>query len=211
MQLPAFVKDKWFKEKCNYLIIRIFLVHSGCCEMRAVFFRVNQRRKIIELARRIMKPQSFARMPEIKLIGIFLRIRNEDQSVSREIGNLWQKFFDEKFFDKIPQKNQPYRMIALYTDYDKMGNCTLVLGAQVQQYELDTMPNGMIFKTVPAGHYALFADSGTLKQVVPALWKIIREDKKLQRTFMHDFELYDYPIDMNNGSVDIYVGVHGKL
>jgi predicted transcriptional regulator YdeE len=150
-------------------------------------------------------------MPEIKIVGISLRTRYEDPTVAREIGNFWQKFYEEKIFDKIPHKATPNRVIALYTDYDKTGTCTLVIGAQVSKYELDTMPNGMIFKTIPAAHYALFSDSGTLKQVVPALWKSIWEDKKLQRTFTHDFELYDYPIDMNNGAVDMYVGVHGKL
>ena len=158
-----------------------------------------------------MKPQSFARMPEIKVVGISLRTKYEDPSVSREIGNLWQKFYEEKVFDKVPHKAQPHRIIALYTDYDKAGNCSLILGAQVKQYDLETMPNGMVFKTVSAAHYALFSDTGALKQVVPALWKTIWEDKKLQRTFMHDFELYEAPIDMNNGTVDIYVGVYGKL
>lgn len=158
-----------------------------------------------------MKSQTFARMPEIRVVGISLRTKYEDTSVSREIGNLWQKFYEEKVFDKVPHKAIPNRIIALYTDYDKAGNCTLVLGAQVSKYDLETMPNGMIFKTVPAAHYALFSDTGAIKQLVPALWKTIWEDKKLQRTFVSDFESYEAPIDMNNSTVDIYVGVHGKL
>jgi predicted transcriptional regulator YdeE len=158
-----------------------------------------------------MKPQSFARMPEIKMMGISLRTRYQDPTVGPDIENFWRKFYTEKIFDKIPHKAQPSRIIALYTDYDKLGNCTLILGAQVQQYDLETMPNGMIFKTIPAAHYALFSDEGELAQVVPALWKTIWEDRKLQRTFSHDFELYDAPIDKNSSKVDIYVGVHGKL
>jgi predicted transcriptional regulator YdeE len=158
-----------------------------------------------------MKSQSFARMPEIKVVGISIRTRYEDPTAAREIDNLWQKFYEEKLFDKIPHKSQPHRVIALYTDYDKTGSCVLVLGAQVNHYELDTMPNGMIFKTIPAAHYALFSDAGALKSVVPELWKTIWADKKLQRTFKYDFESYNYPIDMHDGSVDIYVGVHGKL
>lgn len=158
-----------------------------------------------------MKPQSFARMSEIKVVGISIRTRYQDPSAAREVSNLWQKFHEEKIFDKIPHKAQPHRIIALYTDHDKAGSCNLILGAPVNQYDLETMPNGMIFKTILAAHYALFSDEGALKQIVPTLWKAIGEDKKLQRTFAQDFELYDYPIDVNNGSVDIYVGVHGKL
>lgn len=158
-----------------------------------------------------MKPQSFARMPEIKVVGVVIRTKYEDSAVSREIGNAWQKFHEEKVFDKIPHKSQPYRIVALYTDYDKQGNCSLVLGAQVVQYDLETIPNGMVFKTIPAGHYALFSAQGSTKKIVPEMWQSIWTDKKLQRTYAHDFELYDMPLDVHNAIVSIYVGVHGQL
>lgn len=158
-----------------------------------------------------MNPQSFARMSEIKVVGIPLRTKYEDIAISREIGNFWQKFYEEKVLDRIPHKSLPHRIIALYADYDKEGNCVLILGAQVTQYDLETIPNGMVFKTVPAAHYALFLAQGPAKQIVPDLWKTIWADKKLQRTYSFDFELYDVPVDVQNATVSIYVGVHGKL
>lgn len=158
-----------------------------------------------------MKSQSFARMAEIKVVGISLRTKYEDASASQEIGALWQKFYEEKVFEKIPHKAQPYRIISLYTDYDKEGNCTLILGAMVTHYDLETMPNGMVFKTIPAAHYALFSARGVAKKVVPDLWKTVWSDKKLQRTYMYDFELYNAPVDINDAVVSLYIGVHGKL
>lgn len=158
-----------------------------------------------------MQAQSFARMPEMKIIGVSLKTKYNDMQAAKEIEKLWEMFYEQNIFAKIPNKAIPNRIISLYTDYDKQGNCTLILGSQVLRYEIDTMPSGMVCKTIPAGHYALFSGEGKPKKIVLDLWQAIWADKKLQRTFLHDFELYDTPTDLNNVKVDIYIGVHGKL
>jgi predicted transcriptional regulator YdeE len=158
-----------------------------------------------------MKDATIAKIEEIKVIGLQLRTKYCDMSAATQIGALWQKFFQEKCLEHIPHQTQPQRIVALYTDYDRDGNCTLILGAQVVKYEFMDMPKGMVFRKVPAGYYQLFAAEGPKDQIVGQTWKKIWENKELQRTFESDFELYDVSnLGCPDINVEIYIGIRYK-
>lgn len=158
-----------------------------------------------------MKDTAIAKIEERKVVGLELRTKYCDMSAAKEIGALWQKFFQENCLAKIPHQAVPQRIIALYTDYDKEGNCTLILGAQVLQHNLMEMPRGMVFKTIPAGYYQVFAAQGPKNQIVGQTWQKIWNNKEIERTFESDFELYEVKdLTTQDIKVEIYVGIRHK-
>ena len=78
--------------------------------------------------------------------------------------------------------------------------------------EATTAPDGMVLKSLPGGRFAvLTSDKGPLPKVVPEAWQRIwklEDEKKLQRTYKTDFEIYDQRSqDPRNAQVDLYVGM----
>jgi len=41
---------------------------------------------------------------EFKIIGIAVKTTNKDNQSAQDIGKLWQQFYVENLFDKIPKK-----------------------------------------------------------------------------------------------------------
>jgi predicted transcriptional regulator YdeE len=98
--------------------------------------------------------------------------------------------------------------IALYTDYesDEHGDYTFVLGGKAGP--ADTVPEGMVRKTIPAGRYAVFtSERGPVQKVVIETWQRIWSELP-SRSFVADFEVYDQrAADPGDAVVEIYVGV----
>jgi predicted transcriptional regulator YdeE len=130
------------------------------------------------------------------------------------IGKQWQRFMSEGLLNKIPDRVDQ-SIVAVYTDYasDANGQYTFVLGAKVKPVPNPKIPEGMVVKTVPAGHYAVFTSPrGPAAKVVPQTWQQIwtyfQSPQNGQRAYQADFEVYDQrAADPNNVQVDIYVGV----
>ena len=52
----------------------------------------------------------------MKVIGISVRTTNENWQSAQDIGALWEQFYTENIFDKIPYKISN-DILAIYTDY----------------------------------------------------------------------------------------------
>ncbi len=104
-------------------------------------------------------------------------------------------------------------LIVVYSNYasDERGAYDYLLGAPVSS--LDEIPDGMTYRKVAAGPYALFATQrGRVEVVVPEEWAKIWEQSPAAlggvRSFVTDYEVYDRRgADRNQAKVAIHVGL----
>ncbi len=142
-----------------------------------------------------------------KVIGISVKTTNENGQSTKDIGELWGKFMSEGIFDKIPNKidNSVY---SIYTEYegDHTQPYTTILGCKVGN--LDTIPEGMVAKTVNGGNYTKFVSKGDLtKGAVFVEWSKIWE-MDLERVYTADFDVYgEKAQNPTNAEVDIFVAI----
>jgi predicted transcriptional regulator YdeE len=148
---------------------------------------------------------------EMTVVGVAARTSQRDDS--SKIGELWQRFFQEKVPDAIDEKAGEGHMLELYAEYagDEHDEYTVMLGFEVPPAAaaLDA------FKTVtlPAATYVVFSsERGPLDKVIPEAWKEIwtMDSSQLggERTFTGDFEIFDErSSDRENGVVDIFVAI----
>jgi predicted transcriptional regulator YdeE len=152
-------------------------------------------------------------MPGFLVIGIEARTRNaKEATADGVIPRQWQRFFQEGILEKIPNKIGG-NIYAVYSNYasDHNGEYSFLIGAMVKEGTVP--PPGMVAESVPGGHYVVFtSEKGPLPKVVPQAWlKIFQfeDEKKLQRTYKADFELYDQRAqDPQNAQVDLYIGAN---
>ncbi|MEE9439885.1 MAG: GyrI-like domain-containing protein [Saprospiraceae bacterium] len=126
---------------------------------------------------------------EFTVIGISVSTTNENGQSAKDIGALWNKFMTEGISDKIPNKIDG-TIYSIYTEYvsDHTKPYTTILGCKVEN--ADTIPNGMIAKTIKGGNYTKFVSKGDLtKGAVYETWSIIW-NTKLDRAYTADFEVY---------------------
>jgi predicted transcriptional regulator YdeE len=147
------------------------------------------------------------------VVGIAMRTSNAAQITPESpIGKQWERLFKEGVLAAIPNKLDG-TIVALYTEYasDKDGEYSYVLGARVRKVE--SIPEGMVAKSVPAGRYAVFTSpSGPVQKVVVETWQRVWATPKSalggDRAYKADFEVYDQraqnPAD---AVVDVYIGI----
>jgi predicted transcriptional regulator YdeE len=147
------------------------------------------------------------------VIGISARTTNaREMSGKGVIGEAWGRFMKQNLSSKIPNKVDS-DILALYTDYesDANGAYTFLLGAKVSS--ADSVPAGMVARTIPAARYAVFtSEKGPVAKVVPETWSHIwalpESAPGGSRAYQADFELYDQrAADPQNSQVDVYVGI----
>ena len=147
------------------------------------------------------------------VVGIAVRTSNREQTTSaRPIGKQWERLFKEGLLAAIPNKADG-KIVAVYSEYatDKDGAYTYLLGAHVRKVE--SVPEGMTAKNVPAGRYAVFtSERGPVEKVVVEMWRRVWETPKNalggDRTYQADFEVYDQRAQNPADSVvDLYVAV----
>lgn len=142
-----------------------------------------------------------------KVIGISVRTTNENNQAAKDIGDLWGRFINEKVLEAIPNKidNTVY---SIYTDYEKDHTkpYTTILGCKVKN--LDTIPVGMVSKSVNGGNYVKFSTKGDLmKDLVINKWFEIWE-MDLDRLFTADFEVFgEKAQNPANAEIDILIAV----
>lgn len=136
----------------------------------------------------IMKDYTVIQKPSINIIGIECRTSNAPEDGPQDIPRLWGQFYSEDTINKIPNKAS-YEVIALYCDYE--GDYTqlysLVIGCSVTS--LDSIPEGMVAKIIPAGSYGVFRAIGEYPTSLIETWGNIWQTK-LKRTYTGDYELY---------------------
>lgn len=141
-----------------------------------------------------------------KIIGI--EIRTSNQTALIDLSKLWGKFFAENIKDRIPNKvDSDY--LAVYTDYE--GNHTkpysCILCCEVNS--LDTIPAGMVGKTILFAKYEVFTAAGKMPDKIFETWQYIwNSDIETRRTYIADFENYGEKYgNPGNSEMEIYIGI----
>ncbi len=147
-------------------------------------------------------------LSKFDIIGISMRTTNENGQSSHDIPELWKKFFAENVLEKIPNKLDS-NIYSVYTDYesDFTKPYTVILGCKVAN--LDTIPEGMIGKTILGGKFSVFTAKGDLtKGAVASEWLKIW-NTKLERAYTADFDVYGAKAqNPKDAVVEIFVAIN---
>lgn len=144
---------------------------------------------------------------EILIVGKEIRTTNIDGQCMKEIPKLWKEFELQKLGDKIVNKVESKSILGIYTDYEsnEKGAYSFIVGFQVNS--VDSVPEGMVSKVIPASKYYVVTAKGKMPQKIGEAWAQIW-NAGIHRTFKSDFELYDERYNgTGNSEVDIYVSI----
>lgn len=135
-----------------------------------------------------MERYTVVQKPAMIVVGIECRTSNAPEAGPHDIPKHWGKFYSEDILNKIPHKASD-EVIALYCDYegDYTQPYSFVIGCRVDAW--DTIPTGMVAKTVPAGPYAVFRAVGEYPASLIETWGKIWQTP-LKRAYTGDYELY---------------------
>lgn len=143
-----------------------------------------------------------------KLVGLKLKERtsNENNQSSKDCGELWQKFEEEKVFDLISDK-LTNEVFAVYFDYEKDETMpfSYFIGCKVN--ENTEVPEALESLEIPSQKYRKIMAKGVMTGCITEAWEKIW-NSKIPRKFGFDFEVYDEKSqDWSDAEVDIYVSI----
>ncbi len=154
-----------------------------------------------------MKKYKVVEKPAVTIIGIECRTSNSAEAGPHDIPKHWEKFYNERILDQIPNKISN-DVIALYCDYesDYTKPYSLVIGCSVSS--LNVIPEGMVTKTIPASSYAVFKAIGEHPKALIETWGQIWQQVDLQRTYTGDYEAYNEKFFIQSPQeIDVYIAV----
>lgn len=140
-------------------------------------------------------------------IGLELRTNNDECSTAMPAHK--DRFFQENTVAKIPNRVDG-NIFALYTDYegDFSKPYSWILGCEVSS--LDTVPQGLVGKVIPASKYAVFTTEGEFPQGLIAAWTSVWT-LPLPRLYTSDFEIYPSNFDpVRNPEVKLCIAIEGS-
>lgn len=158
----------------------------------------------------IMKNYTVVHKPTIMVIGIECKTSNAPENAPHDIPKLWGQFYNEDIINQIPNKVSN-EVIALYCDYegDYTEPYSLVIGCSVSS--LDSVPEGMVAKVIPAGSYAIFHAIGEHPACLIETWGNIWQTE-LQRTYTGDYECYGEKFSNSPQEVEVFIAIeNGSL
>ncbi|SFX49837.1 GyrI-like domain-containing protein [Pseudomonas sp. NFACC36] len=137
--------------------------------------------------------------------GLQVHTRNADEERpdTARIGPMWQQFFNEGLFDRIPARLSESFVYGVYSNYesDATGYFDVTAGVQV-----DATSAGFPAVAIEGGDYLVFSAQGPMPDCVIQTWGLIwayfADNPQTLRRFATDFEVYSGP-----DSVAIYIGV----
>lgn len=133
------------------------------------------------------KPSAYVLEKQNAKFVMGLAIKTNNQEAHLTIPKLWERFFQEKIIEKIPNKINS-NILCIYTDYE--GDFTkpylCIIGCEVSSIE---NTSGLVAKTIPQSNYAIFTSKGEYPQSLIETWKTIWQSK-LERAYESDFEVY---------------------
>jgi predicted transcriptional regulator YdeE len=145
------------------------------------------------------------KIKEFKIIGISVRTTNKNNQAVNDIAQLWGKFMTEDIASKIPNKISE-EIYSIYTDYegDFMQPYTTIIGCKVESF--DTIPEGMITKTVETSNYYQTSAHGNIMEgAVGKKWGEIWQ-MDINRSYCSDFEVYgEKASNPNDAEVEIFI------
>jgi predicted transcriptional regulator YdeE len=145
-------------------------------------------------------------LPAFYVVGLSIRTTNQNDQAMKDIGELWNRFLGENISDSVPGKVSDDKY-GIYTDYesDANGPYTVLLGHKVSS--MDSVPEGLTGREIPAGNYALFKAKGKIPDVVVETWQRIW-NSDIKRAYASDFELYKAgSVGPDISEVETYVSV----
>ena len=137
---------------------------------------------------------------EKKIIaGLTARTANDDPEMGKIIGDLWNRLYQDNWYNIIQNKVSPY-CYGLYSDYDEKGY-QVTIGCDVSKSQ-----DGLACKVIPAGKYARFEIHGDMVTAVQNAWREIWQ-MNLDRTYTGDFEEYVDSDMTGNATIFIYIAI----
>jgi predicted transcriptional regulator YdeE len=147
------------------------------------------------------------KIKQFNIIGISVRTSNENEQAAKDIPALWNKFMSEGIAAQIPNKIDG-TIYCVYTEYEKdyTKPYTTILGCKVNS--LDTIPVGMLSKTINETNYAKHTAHGNLLQCAVFNEWIKIWNTTIDRAYTADFEVYDErSLNFENAEVDIFIAL----
>lgn len=143
------------------------------------------------------------------IVGISTRTINTNGQSAIDIESLWQKFWEEKIQNQIPNKISE-DIYAVYTNYetDFTGEYTTVIGLPVNS--LDGTPEGMVGVTIEAASYCKIVSKGKMPDAIGNTWLEIWSNKELdsKRAYKADFTVHGSKYyEGDNAEVETYLSV----
>jgi predicted transcriptional regulator YdeE len=148
-----------------------------------------------------MEPQ-LQRLESFNVAGVTARTTNRDESDPQvaQIGTLWNRFFDERIYEKTPHRMNDMRLFGVYSAYeaDARGAFDITTGVAVS--------GGPSTVRIEGGDYLVFTGRGEMPQMVLSVWKSIwqyfDDHPGIVRCYRSDFEAYSGP-----DQVAIHIGI----
>lgn len=143
-------------------------------------------------------------LEEKTLVGLNIRTNNNDPNMGKDIGELWQKFFEQGFFANIKNKVND-RAIGLYSNYESDYNGDYDMSVACEVSEVSNLQKDTIIKTISSGKYAKFIVKGHMQKAVYEFWQELWS-MNLDRAYTYDFEEY-VNAEVNNAEIHIYIAL----
>ena len=139
-----------------------------------------------------------------------LPLRTSPATAATDVPATWQRFMQEGWLQKLPQKADDSAIYAVYTDYvsDETGPYTMVLGVSVDRET--QVPEGLRRVCIPAGEVASFRVEGDPAEVVWKAWAHVNGPwkERTRRRYVADFERYPLAsLTPSSAVVDVTVGL----
>jgi predicted transcriptional regulator YdeE len=142
------------------------------------------------------------RLAAFNVAGLTARTTNRAESdpQASRIGVLWNRFFGERIYEKLPQRVDDQRLFGVYSAYeaDAHGAFDVTTGVAVA--------GGPSTVRIEGGDYLVFTGQGQMPQMVLAVWQTIWQyfdaHPEIRRRYKSDFEAYSGPEE-----VAIHIGI----
>ncbi|MDF2672298.1 MAG: AraC family transcriptional regulator [Clostridiales bacterium] len=108
---------------------------------------------------------------DFKVIGVASNTTKNSEVDFKQIPKFWNKFFNLKLEEKIPNKVYIDTYLGYSCDFDEHSNYTYFICSEVNN--ICIVPNGMVSKTIPASKYATFKIKGQFPELLINAWRYI--------------------------------------
>lgn len=152
----------------------------------------------------------YAKLDNLKIIGVELKTTAENGQNHKQIPEFWEKYFDHKLADKIPNKLNNNKCYGICKDFNETtGIFSYIIG--VETSSLTEIPGGFIGFEIPQANYAVFTSKAKNPEEIQETWKFIFTDWLQNSGKEHackpELEVYDQRMESENPEMDIYIPI----
>jgi predicted transcriptional regulator YdeE len=156
---------------------------------------------LIRSMEQVMQPQ-LRRLGAFNVSGLTARTSSRDEIDPRaaRIFALWNRFFDERIYEKTPHRIVDVRLYGVYSAYETGANGAFDITTGV------AVADGPEAVCIEGGDYLVFTGEGAMPQIVlsvwEAIWQYFDDHPERRRRYRSDFEAYSGP-----EQVAIHIGI----